>query len=149
MQTPKLLASGTATINMTPMIDVVFLLIIFFLVSSHLAKQETSVKLDLPEAVSGLEEEPSDISTLIVNVLPDGKLRLGASEVNASNLRERFLQRVASSTQPIRLKVRTDRQVAYEFVEPVLKAASGAGIGDVVFSVYEQRTGKSGSGTNL
>ncbi|MCA9180756.1 MAG: biopolymer transporter ExbD, partial [Planctomycetales bacterium] len=45
MRTPKLLAAGSASINMTPMIDVVFLLIIFFLVSSHLAKQENQVEL--------------------------------------------------------------------------------------------------------
>ncbi len=38
---------------MTPMIDVTFLLIIFFLVSSHLAKQENFLKLDLPTAAAG------------------------------------------------------------------------------------------------
>ena len=38
---------------MTPMIDVTFLLIIFFLVSSHLAQQELQVDLELPAAASG------------------------------------------------------------------------------------------------
>jgi len=47
------LSRGSLGFNMTPMIDVVFLLIIFFLVSSHLAQQETQLELDLPEATSG------------------------------------------------------------------------------------------------
>ena len=45
--------------NMTPMIDVVFLLIIFFLVSSHLARQESRVPLELPDALSHL---PPDLA---------------------------------------------------------------------------------------
>ena len=40
-------------INLTSLIDVVFLLIIFFLVSSHLAKQESQLELPLPVADSG------------------------------------------------------------------------------------------------
>ena len=45
--------------NMTPMIDVVFLLIIFFLVSSHLQKQEAHAELDLPTAETGDENTPT------------------------------------------------------------------------------------------
>ncbi len=47
---------GRLDVKMTPMIDIVFLLIIFFLVSSHLAKQEVQLDLDLPAAESGREE---------------------------------------------------------------------------------------------
>ena len=47
MRVPSNLRSGSLGFNMTPMIDVVFLLIIFFLVSSHLAKQEVQMPLPL------------------------------------------------------------------------------------------------------
>ena len=40
-------------IDMTPMIDVVFQLLIFFLVASHLARQEVQLQLDLPDAGTG------------------------------------------------------------------------------------------------
>ncbi|MBT6848587.1 MAG: biopolymer transporter ExbD, partial [Planctomycetaceae bacterium] len=59
MQTPRYARSKETGFNMTPMIDVVFLLIIFFLVSSHLARQETQLELDLPEASSGEQVEVS------------------------------------------------------------------------------------------
>ena len=53
MRTPNHTQDGGVHFNMTPMIDVVFLLIIFFLVSSHLAKQEVHLELPLPAADSG------------------------------------------------------------------------------------------------
>ena len=53
MQVPSSTTSrGEVGFNMTPMIDIVFLLIIFFIVSSHLARQETQLELALPAASS-------------------------------------------------------------------------------------------------
>ncbi|MEC8557583.1 MAG: biopolymer transporter ExbD [Planctomycetota bacterium] len=138
MRSPQLLDSGTATINMTPMIDVVFLLIIFFLVSSHLAKQENSLALDLPEAVSGLDED-SERTNVVVNVLEDGSFQIGGSLVNETGLLSAFQSRVASSQEPLRLKIRTDRKVTYRAIEPILRQATLAGIVDIVFSVFEDR----------
>ena len=53
MHIPSYARSKEVGFNMTPMIDVVFLLIIFFLVSSHLAKQESQMEIDLPNTESG------------------------------------------------------------------------------------------------
>ncbi|MCA9134438.1 MAG: biopolymer transporter ExbD [Planctomycetales bacterium] len=137
MRTPQLLASGSASINMTPMIDVVFLLIIFFLVSSHLAQQENSLELDLPQADSGLEDLALR-ETMIVNVSADGRWQLAGAVVDEANLTQRFLARVASASEPLQLKIRTDREVPYKRIEPLLRMAAAAGIGDIVFSVYER-----------
>lgn len=139
MKTPQLVAAGTATINMTPMIDVVFLLIIFFLVSSHLAKQENNLALDLPEATSALAEE-SARETIVVNVLADGSWQVGGQSVTLENLKSVMLKRVDGSGEPLRLKLRTDRLVPYSSLEPILKAASETGIGDIGFSVFEEKT---------
>ncbi len=136
MRSPRLLASGTASINMTPMIDVVFLLIIFFLVSSHLAKQENSVALELPEAASGLDDSVNR-DTLVVNVLPTGRWQIGGVDVDEQAIPAGFRRRIIASAEPIRLKIRTDRNVPYKRIEPLLRMASTAGIGDIVFSVYE------------
>ena len=55
MRIPRRLGSGEIGINMTPMIDVVFQLLIFFLVSNHIAKQEAQMPIPLPVADSGSE----------------------------------------------------------------------------------------------
>lgn len=138
MRSPQLLATGTAAINMTPMIDVVFLLIIFFLVSSHLAQQENAVRLDLPKAVSGLEDE-TRIDTIVVNVLSDGTWQMGGAKVDEREMLSAFRQRSMVAVEPLRLKIRTDETVTYSRIEPILGIATSAGIGDIVFSVYEDR----------
>ncbi|QDV26330.1 biopolymer transport protein ExbD [Aureliella helgolandensis] len=123
---------------MTPMIDVVFLLIIFFLVSSHLAKQENSVQLDLPTADSGLDDT-SPVETLVVNVLASGHWQIGGVEVNEAMLPKQFRSRQQAATEPLRLKIRTDQNVTYDRLEPLLKQAALAGVGDIVFSVYDSK----------
>ena len=138
MRAPQLLASGTASINMTPMIDVVFLLIIFFLVSSHLAKQENSLKLDLPEAVSALDEE-SAREVMVVNVLPDGSWKLAGVELDEASLLAAMKRRVREVGGDLNLKIRTDRTVKYRRLEPILEAATEAGVGNIGFSVFEDR----------
>ncbi|GAB5404509.1 MAG: biopolymer transporter ExbD [Aureliella sp.] len=137
MKAPSLINSGTATINMTPMIDVVFLLIIFFLVSSHLAKQENSVSLDLPLADANVADETTG-SVVVVNILPDGSWQLGAADVSEPQLAAGLTERSVNSPDGLRLKIRTDKTVPYARIEPVLRAAAQAGIGDVVFSVYDK-----------
>jgi biopolymer transport protein ExbD len=136
MRSPKLIASGTATINMTPMIDIVFLLIIFFLVSSHLSKQENAIELKLPTAQSGLED-PSVRDTV---VLPDGQWMLAGVPVHRAGLESALRRRAALAADALRLKIRTDQSVPYEKIEPILSVAAAQGIGDIVFSVYGERS---------
>ena len=125
---------------MTPMIDVVFLLIIFFLVASHLAKQENSVQLDLPVADTGLNNA-TEVESLVVNILPDGQWQSGGISLNLQSLAALLRSRASASTDPLRLKIRSDQNITYDRLEPILKEATAAGIGDIVFSVYEAQGG--------
>lgn len=120
------------------MIDVVFLLIIFFLVSSHLAKQEHAVPLDLPKASSGLDEQENR-ETLVVNILPNGDLSVAGTPATDESLAQLLEKRARETNEFLRLKIRTDEKVPYKELEPVLRAANQAGVGDIVFSVYEDR----------
>lgn len=120
------------------MIDVVFLLIIFFLVSSHLAKQENHVELQLPEASSAVDDDV-ERETLVINILKTGVWQVGGAELNEESLINAIRERQSAAQEPLRLKIRTDEVVPYARIEPVLRQASLAGIGDIVFSVYEDR----------
>ena len=61
-------------IDMTPMIDIVFLLIIFFMVAAQFAR-ESNVELNLP-AEQGEQDNEHDPSKLVLNILPSGEIIL-------------------------------------------------------------------------
>ena len=124
-------------VNMTPMIDVVFLLIIFFLVSSHLARQESQLPLPLPTADSG-EEVVENRDRVVVNLLGDGSMQLSGRAVDADELGRRLANEVASGKTDLEVRIRSDRNVAFRFVQPILLAISQARVNNVTFAVNKR-----------
>ncbi len=141
MRTPSNLGRGGIGFNMTPMIDVVFLLIIFFLVSSHLARQESQVAVDLPDAASSDRPEEEDVRRVIVNVLSETQILVGSQPVEPTRL-ETLLNHEsqhAGSDRPLEVRIRTDRTVPYRAVEPILLACARSGIWNVKFAVVSSK----------
>ena len=138
MRIPSFSKGGAVGFNMTPMIDVVFLLIIFFLVSSHLAKQEVQYKLSLPTAQSGLKDKPSEKPRLTVNVLADGTLLFAGRQVTADELRAQLVERQQDLGKDVEVRIRSDEVAPYKQVEPVLLACANAGIWNVKFAVFQK-----------
>ena len=124
--------------NMTPMIDVVFLLIIFFLVSSHLAQQESLYEVDLPLVVSGTSPDPTQQRSVTISVLADGSVMVAGRSVDAAQLEARLRNEAARVGSDLEVRVRTDRAVPYRTVEPVMVACAKAGIWNVKFAVYKK-----------
>jgi biopolymer transport protein ExbD len=146
MRAPSNLARGGLGFNMTPMIDVVFLLIIFFLVSSHLARQETQLELDLPDAASGEPTGEDDVRRVVVNVLPEvrpeGRIQVGGQRMHLGQLAGliRFERGQAErENKGLQVRIRSDRQVPYGVIEPILLACAKAGVWNVTVAVREKR----------
>ncbi len=123
--------------NLTPMIDVVFLLIIFFLVSSHLAQRENQVDLDLPAATSGVDQREPGRSKVTLNVLPNGSMEMAGSPVAARDLAARLAAAKTRRGDDLELRIRSDRSVHYGDVSPIMAAAAANGIGNVTFAVVQ------------
>lgn len=126
-----------AEANMTPMIDVVFLLIIFFLVSSHLARRETRLELALPSAATG-QADNDPAPRLTINVEADGALTLGTAPVDAAELASRLAAEREQQGDALRVRLRSDQAAPYSAVEPALVACSEAGVDDLALAVYGQ-----------
>ncbi len=124
--------------NMTPLIDIVFLLIIFFLVSSHLAKQEVQLELDLPPAASGQIPTESDRTRVTVNVLAEGQVVLAGATIDADELTRRLRYERERSGDDLEVRIRSDRRVPYQFVEPVMLACARSGVWNVTFAVIRR-----------
>lgn len=138
MQLPSTRYRATVGANMTPMIDVVFLLIIFFLVSSHLARQENRLPLDLPVA---LTYGPIDVdrARLTISVDKNANWRVAGDIVQLQQLRGALAQYHRDHGLNSAVRIRTDGGIAYQYVEPLLRESAKAGITDVMIAVREEQ----------
>lgn len=119
--------------NLTPMIDMTFLLIVFFVLVSRIVDREAA-EMNLPQPSHSVAEKPGDERRVIVNVLPAGD-RIGGYRVGGAEFPPTSAGRAAMTAhlaalyrrQPgMDVNVRADRAAAYEHVEPVLQAVSAA-----------------------
>ena len=113
-------------LNLTPMIDVIFLLLIFFMVATTFQDPEREMDVDLPEATSGspLTEEQED---LIINILRDGSIVLFEKPTTKNDL-VRILNERAQQDPDTPVTIRGDRLVKHEAVVSVMDACGMAGL---------------------
>jgi biopolymer transport protein ExbD len=116
-------------LELTPMIDVVFLLMIFFLVASKLDEADRFIDVVLPKASAAkpLTSRPREV---LVNVDRDGGYYLGARPITLEELRTILVQAAADNLNRQTVIVRADENVAHRFVVAVMNACVEAGIED-------------------
>jgi biopolymer transport protein ExbD len=120
---------SSGLVNLTPMIDVVFQLLLFFLVASKFAEDERELNIVLPHA-----SEARPLSTkpdlLFVNVDAQGRYFVGQEELNAAGLEAKLKQVSANNPGQQTVEIRADRQCRWEFVVEVMNLCNKAGIRD-------------------
>ena len=136
MRVPDSSRRSSAGANMTPMIDVVFLLIIFFLVSSHLARQEHHLPLELPVA-STFDPINPERAPLTISVNDQAQWLVAGDVVNTDQLRNVLVDLQSRMGRSAAIRIRTDGEVQYRFVEPILREAALAGVTDASIAVRE------------
>lgn len=130
--------SRTLETDMTPMIDIVFQLLLFFLTTTQLASM-AKVKLDLPRERGeqlGRGEEPG----LIVNLRSDGAMLVQDEEVSPPELaamaaRAMAERRARGGPESLRPVVRADRAAPAETLNALLSTLRDAGVEGVTFAV--------------
>ena len=138
MRPPQRHRAAPVRVNMTPVIDVTFLLLIFFLLSSHLARQETQLELELPTAASGRQAVDDERPRLTVNVRDDRSVMLGSTETQPAEMVRRLQIERERLGGDLEVRIRADRSVPYDAVEPILLACADAGIWNVTFAVVKE-----------
>ena len=121
------------TLNLTPMIDVVFILIIFFMVGTKFTEMERKIGLKVPEVAQGgpLTAAPEK---RIVNVYRDGHITLDRETVTLDELVQR-LSVAHRQYDELGVLIRGDAQAIFQRVAEVLHACKRAGIGELGISV--------------
>lgn len=120
-------------INLTPMIDIVFNLIIFFMVGTRFIGAETKLPVQVPEVADAGRLAPAQ-EKYVVNVYRDGQISLDDKFLTAVQLRQE-LEAARARNAALSVIVRGDGEGAFQHVATVLNACRQAGVSDMGISV--------------
>jgi biopolymer transport protein ExbD/biopolymer transport protein TolR len=115
-------------INMTPLIDVMLVLLVIFMIAAPL--MTSSLKMELPKAAAAKTNDGG--ATLALGITADGKLHVGDDVVTRAELVHTLAQNAARQPQPDVL-LRADRSVAYGQVAELLGLVQDSGLTHVGF----------------
>ncbi|MEK0429325.1 MAG: hypothetical protein RL001_1852 [Pseudomonadota bacterium] len=126
-----------ADINVTPMVDVMLVLLVIFIITAPLFTH--AIKLELPNAQSQAAPEKPETITLAINA--EGKLFWN----NAAITREELSQRIATASQKQpqpELQLRADKSTRYEVIAQVMSAAQNGGMNKIGFVTDPKEVGR-------
>lgn len=119
--------------QLAPMIDILLLLLGFFIISYQLTRSENVLDVKVPTAEEGAEPEDRQRGEIIINILADGGIRVEGLNVDLQQLEEK-LSTISKQfkNQPVRL--RGDASVAYQRMVEVIDTCQKAGIWNISFA---------------
>src|ERR1700760_2600658 len=115
-------------INMTPLVDVMLVLLIVFMVTIPVIRH--AVKIDLPHASS--QKEDTKPAQVTVSIDADGNVMWDDKKISDDDLRAKIAAAAQQTPQP-ELHLNADRKVAYEKVADVMSAAQAGGLTKIGF----------------
>ena len=120
-------------LNLTPMIDCVFLLLVFFMVTT-VFKQPYSLQVELPEAQQAHQVEEKK---LVCSITANGRMEINREPVTKAQLQQ-VLSHHKQQTRSLTLIVRTDKTTEHGHLLDLLEVAKGMGIEKVVLATEDK-----------
>jgi biopolymer transport protein ExbD len=123
--------------DMSPMIDMTFLLLVFFMVASHLITVQIDRRVEPPTAKNAQVAKESS-GRVVVNILADGSIwgqneeELPTTEAIQDYVDQTRVRNEANGI-PTRLNLRADKNVDTRDIKKVVQAAGEAGVSEVIF----------------
>jgi len=119
-------------IQLAPMIDILLLLLSFFIISWQFSKSETELNVSVPTAQEGAEPERVR-GEIIINVLADGTIRVEGLAVDRQQLFDK-LSAIAKQYRNQPVRIRGDGNVAYQRIVEIIDICQKAGIWNISFA---------------
>jgi biopolymer transport protein ExbD len=120
-----------ARIEIIPMIDTIFFLLVFFMISTLSMAHYSGLPVNLPKAVTG-QQQPSESATVTIG--PDGKINIDKQEVPRDRLGDIIKARLASKPELLVL-INADERVEHGLVVEVMDRARQAGVSKMAIAV--------------
>lgn len=125
--------------QLAPLVDVLFLLVIFFAVTSHYAKHEQVMDISVPAAEEGKEKESRTVGEIIVNIKTDGEIIVNGQTLTEAELLTK-LKNIAGIYKDQAVILRGDEVTNYKHVIRVLDTCQKAGIWNIAFATRKPET---------
>jgi len=119
-------------IQLAPLVDVLLLLLIFFLMTWNAARNENELDVKVPKA-SAAKEKSAPIGDIVVNVKTDGNVVVNRRTLNSAELTE-MLKNLVQLYPDQAVVIRGDETGAYKNIVSVLNICSEAGVTNVAFA---------------
>jgi biopolymer transport protein ExbD len=124
--------------NMTPMIDVVFQLIIFFVTTTDLEKKSIDERIRLAFAPHGPAVEKKDPRTIAVDVNSDGQISIARARLSLTTLQVILKKAVAEYGQTTPVVIQGDGKTKHEDIKKIMDACAAAGLWKVKFAATKE-----------
>jgi biopolymer transport protein ExbD len=124
-----------ASMQLAPMIDIVFLLLIFFIVTWQYSRSETDLSVSVPTAEEGVQKKRAP-GEIIINVLPDGSIRVEGAQVTLQEMRKKLAE-IAKAYPNNPVRIRGDGGVPYQRIVEVIDGCQKAGIWNISFATQK------------
>lgn len=121
--------------QLAPMIDMTFLLLIFFMVTTKISKEQIKEEIKLPVASNAII--PAEVSNRdIISIDDQGRYFIGQTPADKKQLAD-YLKKRFENHPPLRLYIRADKSTPGRKIKEVMKMAADAGAVDVIFGSYQ------------
>ncbi|MEX1113756.1 MAG: biopolymer transporter ExbD [Akkermansiaceae bacterium] len=119
-------------LQLAPMIDIVLLLLCFFITSWQYSQSETELNVSVPTAQEGADPDRQR-GEIIINILPDSTIRVEGITVDLEQLRGK-LTAIAKQYQNQPVRIRGDGDVPYQRIVEVIDTCQKSGIWNISFA---------------
>ena len=119
-------------INITPMLDVVFIMLIFFIVTATFIKQ-AGIEVTRPDAVT---DQPKPLVSVLIAIGPGGDIWIDKTQVDESAVRA-HIERLHAENPKGGIVIQADKLATYQKLKATLDAARGAGVQEVAIATTD------------
>ena len=128
-----------AKLDMTPMIDVVFQLIIFFVVTAAMQNKAMETNVRMAMAPNGPVEEVKDPRTVLVDVVEDGTIQIMKTRISEGQLLTILNNARKTSGQSTPVVIRGDLLTKHEAIKRVMDICGKAGLWKIRFAALKEK----------
>ena len=126
--------------DITPLIDIVFQLVIFFLAATYIVRSDATEKVTLPKATMARDQPPASARRFVSTITAERAWLLGNQRTERTAIEQQLLAAAQTPEQAaeIEVRLRADARVPYSEIEPLMLTCAKLGIRKLGFAVLHE-----------